>query len=108
MMWSVVRRLRLGLLIGGLAVVTGLALVAAACGGDDDGGDGNGDDVPVATDDGSVEGDATAACDAFVAYSQAFDIDEDLEAGIASLKDFASAGSQHGPAAGGPPLPPPP
>src|SRR3990172_4098523 len=91
MMWSVVRRLRLGLLIGGLAVVTGLALVAAACGGDDDGGDGNGDDVPVATDDGSVEGDATAACDAFVAYSQAFDIDEDLEAGIASLKDFAAA-----------------
>src|SRR3990172_4124740 len=91
MMWSVVRRLRLGLLIGGLAVVTGLGLVAAACGGDDDGGDGNGDDVPVAPDDGSVEGDATAACDAFVAYSPAFDIDEDLEAGIASLKDFAAA-----------------
>src|SRR3989304_1064186 len=87
MMWSVVRRLRLGLLIGGLAVVTGLALIAAACGGDDDGGD----DVPVATDDGSVEGDATAACDAFVAYSQAFDIDEDLVAGIAPPKDFASA-----------------
>ncbi|TFH19651.1 MAG: hypothetical protein E4H03_13515 [Myxococcales bacterium] len=47
-------------------------LVLAGCGG------GNG-------------GDTAAACDAYVAFSKAFDIDEDVQAGIASLQDFAAA-----------------
>ena len=73
---------RWGKAVLGLAIVlVALAALAVACGGDD-GGDSTA--TTAATD-------ATAACDAFVAYSQAFDINEDLEAGIASLKDFAAA-----------------
>lgn len=39
---------------------------------------------------GSNGGDSAAACDAFVAYSKAFD-NEDVQAAIASLKDFVAA-----------------
>lgn len=57
-------------LIGNMVMV--FALVLVGCGGN------NG-------------GESAAACDAYVAFSKAFDIDEDVEAGIASLKDFAAA-----------------
>lgn len=53
--------------VGSVFAVVGLA----ACGDDDPGAD-------------------SAACDAFVAVDQAFNIDEDPEAGLAALRDFAS------------------
>ena len=78
---STVRK-TLPLTAAALVAVAAASLLLAGCGDNDggDGGDGGGDSAAT-----------TAACDAFVAFSQAFDIDEDLEAGIASLKDFAAA-----------------
>lgn len=68
-----------------MAVVAVIALVAAACDSDDDAEAGG--EEPTSEEAASE----VSACDAFVAFQRAFDIEEDLAAGVAALADFAAA-----------------